>query len=153
MKASFPLPPGSVLGLMGGGQLGRSGTGVLAAEVGLVGGKAQAGGGLFRAVYSLGHALPAYKAAAVGQHRKPDRAHAAVQVQQKVVRLQPGVLPRLGVEHLGGGGVDLVKFMHTHPQRHTGQRVLDDAGAQHGAGPAAQNHVRPLTVAVDQNCR
>ena len=23
MKASFPLPPGSVLGLMGGGQLGR----------------------------------------------------------------------------------------------------------------------------------
>ena len=36
-----------------GGQLGRSGTGVLAAEVGLVGDKAQAGGGLFRAVYSL----------------------------------------------------------------------------------------------------
>ena len=39
----------------------------------------------------------ANKALAVRQHRKPDRAHAAVQVQQKVVRLQPGIRPRLGV--------------------------------------------------------
>ena len=43
-----------------GGQLGRSGTGVLAAEVGLVGGKAQAGGGLLGAVHGLGHDLDAY---------------------------------------------------------------------------------------------
>ena len=104
-------------------------------------------------VDGLRHDLRADDPFGGARHTEGNGTDAAVQVQQKIVRLQPGVLPRLGVEHLGGGGVDLVKFMHTHPQRHTGQRVLNDAGAQHGAGPAAQNNVRALTVAVDQNCR
>ena len=136
-----------------GGQLGRSGTGVLAAEVGLVGGKAQAGGGLFRAVYSLGHDLNAYQAAAVGQHRKPDRAHAAVEIQQEIIRRQRGKFPRFGIQGFGGGGVDLVKFVHTHPKRDPGQRILDIPGTERHTGFSTQNHIGAGVVAVDENGR
>ncbi len=85
----------------------------------------RAGGGLFRAVYSLGHDLNAYQAAAVGQHRKPDGAHTAVKIQQEIIRRQRGKFPRFGIQGFGGGGVDLVKFVHTHPKRDPGQRILD----------------------------
>ena len=117
------------------------------------GGKAQAGGGLFRAVYSLGHDLNAYQAAAVGQHRKPNRAHAAVEIQQEIIRRQRGKFPRFGIQGFGGGGVDLVKFVHTHPKRDPGQRILDIPGAERHTGFSTQNHIGAGVVAVDENGR
>ena len=53
-------------------------TGILAAEVCLFCAKSQPCSGLLGTFHSLGHDLDANKALAVRQHRKPDRAHAAV---------------------------------------------------------------------------
>ena len=41
--------------------------------------------------------------------------------------------------------------MHAHAQRNAGKCILNDAGAKHGAGLAAQNHIGALTVAVDKD--
>ena len=132
-----------------GGKLCSRRTGILTTEIRPVGIQPQTGGCLFGAVHSLRHDFNTDQTPAVRQHRKPDRAHAAVEVKQKIRLLQPGILPCLGVQCFGSGGIHLIKFMHAHAQRDAGKCILNDAGAKHGAGLAAQNHIGALTVAVN----
>ena len=125
--------------------------GILTAKIRLVGGKPQPRRGFLGALHGLGYDLHAQQTSAIRQHRKPDRTHTAVQIQQKIIGTQRGIFPRLGIQHLGGGGVDLIKLMHAHLQGNPCQRVADKAAAQHRAGLPAQNHVGAGGVLVDQN--
>ena len=134
-----------------GGKSGCRLPGILTAEIRLVGGKPQPCRGFLGALHGLGYDLHAQQTSAIRQHRKPDRTHSAVQIQQKIVGAQRGIFPCLGIQHLGGGGVYLIKFMHAHLQGNPCQRVADKAAAQHRAGPPAQNHVGAGGVHVDQN--
>lgn len=61
------------------------------------------------AVDGFGDDLHADERAATVHHRKADGTHAAVEVQQKVVRLELSVFGGDAVELLGGEGVDLIE--------------------------------------------
>ncbi len=116
------------------GKAGCGFAGVHAVKIGFLRGQAKMRSNGFGTFHCLRHNLNTDQAAAVRLHRKANGAHTAVKVQQKVIRLQPGKLFRLGVQQLGSGGVDLIKLVHTHLDGHSGQSILNHAGAKHGAG-------------------
>ena len=135
---------------LGGKMRGRL-AGVHAEEIGSIGPKAQPRCRRFGRFDGLRHHLHPEQLAAVRQHRKPDRAHTAVEVEQKIARPQPGKFPRFGIERFGRRGVDLVKLVHSHRDRHAGQRIGNAAGAADGAGFGAQDHIGAGGVAVDED--
>ena len=82
------------------------------------------------------HQLPA-----VVYHRKADGAHAAVEVQQQVVRGELGILGRDAVELLSGQCVDLIERQGAQPDGDAAEGVFEVARAIQGGGLAAQNDI------------
>ena len=130
---------------------GGGGTGVHAVEVRFVGAEAQPGRSFLGSVHRLGHHFHPYQPAAVRQHGKPDGAHAAVQIQQEIIRAQSGEPAGGGIQLFRRRGVYLVELMHAHAQRYPGQGILDGAGAQDCAGALPQNYIGAGGVAVDKH--
>lgn len=95
--------------------------------------------------------LHADERAAAVHHRKADGAHAAVEVQQKVVRLELSVFCGDAVELFGGEGVDLIERQRAKPHRDAAEGVLDEAGAAEGVGLCAQNDVGVPGVDVHED--
>ena len=93
-----------------GGELGR-GFARIGAEEAAFGGNsaAHAGGVGLGALNGFGDDLHADELAAAVCHREADGAHAAVEVEQEVLRLELGVVGGDAVQPLGGEGVDLIE--------------------------------------------
>ena len=103
------------------------------------------------AVDGFGDDLHADERAAAVHHRKADGAHAAVEVQQKIIRLELNVFGGDAVKPLGGEGVDLIERQGAKPHRNAAEGVLDEAGAAEGVGLCAHNDVGVPGVDVHED--
>lgn len=99
----------------------------------------------------LRHDLYADQLPALTCHGKTNGAHAAVEIQQRVVRGQLRVLRSNAVQPLGGKRVDLIEGQWSQPHRHAAKRVLNVARAVQDMVLAAQNDVGVFGVDVEQN--
>ena len=89
------------------------------------------------------HQLPA-----VVYHRKADGAHAAVEVQQQVVRGELGILGRDAVELLSGQCVDLIERQGAQPDGDAAEGVFEVARTIQEVGLTAQNDIGVFCVDI-----
>ena len=85
---------------------------------------------------------------AVRCHGKTNGAHAAVEVQQQVVRGELGILGRDAVELLSGQCVDLIERQGTQPDGDAAEGVFEVARAIQEVGLAAQNDIGVFCVDI-----
>ena len=137
-----------------GGELGR-GFARIGAEEAAFGGNsaAHAGGVGLGALNGFGDDLHADELAAAVCHREADGAHAAVEVEQEVLRLELGVVGGDAVQPLGGESVDLIERQGAEPDRDAAEGVLDEAGAGKGMGLGAEDDVGVFGVDVHEDGR
>lgn len=137
-----------------GGELGR-GFARIGAEEAAFGGNsaAHAGGVGLGALNGFGDDLHADELAATVCHREADGAHAAVEVEQEVLRLELGVVGGDAVQPLGGESVDLIERQGAEPDRDAAEGVLDEAGAGKGVGLGAEDDVGVFGVDVHEDGR
>lgn len=134
------------------GQLGRGLAGVSAEEAALGGdGIAHPGGVRLRAVDGLGYDLHADQLPAGVHHRQADGTHAAVEVQQQVVRRKLGVVGGDAVKLFGGEGVDLIEGKRPEPDRNALQGIFNNPGAVQGKRLMAEDDVGVFGVDVQQD--
>ena len=135
-----------------GSQLGGSLSGIGTEKAALGShGFAHAGSVGLGALDGLRHDLYADQLPALTCHGKADGAHAAVEIQQRVVRGQLRVLRSNAVQPLGGKRVDLIEGQWSQPHRHAAKRVLNVARAVQDVIFTAQNDVGVFGVDVEQN--
>ena len=135
-----------------GGQLGGSLSGIGTEKAALGGyGLAYAGSVGLGTLDGLRHDLYTDQLPALIGHGKADGAHAAVEIQQRVVRGQLRVLRGNAVQPLGGKRVDLIEGQRPQPHRYAAKRVLNVARAVQDMVLAAQNDVGVFGVDVEQD--
>ena len=110
-----------------------------------------AGGVGLGAVDGFGHDLHAHQLPAAVGHGQADGAHAAVEVQQRVIRGQLRVLRGNAVKPLGGSGVDLIEGQRPQLHRYAAQGVLNKARAVQGTGLGTEDDVGVLAVDIEQD--
>ena len=84
-------------------------------------------------------------------HGKADGAHAAIEIQQRVVRGQLRVLRGNAVQPLGSQRVDLIEGQRPQPYRYAAKSVLNVARAVQDMVLTAQNDVGVFGVDVEQD--
>ncbi len=77
-------------------------------------------------------------------HGKTNGAHAAVEVQQQVVRGKLSILGGNAVKLLGSKGIDLIEGKRAKLHRNTAQGVLNIPLPIQGVGLGAKDHVGVL---------
>ena len=99
----------------------------------------------------LRHDLHADELPAMVCHGQANGAHAAVEVQQQVIRGQLSIFCGNAIELLSGQSVDLIERQGAQLHRNAAEGVLDEPGAVQGVGLAAQNHIGVFGVDIDQD--
>lgn len=135
-------------------EAGGGSTGVGAEKAALGGdGVAHPGGICLSAFNRFWYDLHPHQLPAVVYHRKADGAHAAVEVEQDIVRLKLGVFGSDAVEALGSQRVDLIEGEGAESDRHTAKSILDVARAVERDGLFTQDDIGLLGVDVDEDGR
>ena len=135
-----------------GGEAGSGLAGIGTEEAALGGdGIAHPGGIGFGTVDGLGNDLHADQLTAVAGHREADGAHAAVEIEQDIVRLKLGVFGSDAVEALGSQRVDLIEGEGAEADGHAAEGVLDAARAIEGHAPLAEDDVGLFGVDIDED--
>ena len=134
------------------GELGGSLPGIGAEKAALGGyGLAHAGGVGLGALNGLRHDLHANQLPALIGHGKADGAHAAVEIQQRIIRGKLRVLRGNAVQPLGSQCVDLIEGQRPQTHRYAAKGVLNVARAVQDMVLAAQNDIGVFGVDVKQN--
>ena len=97
------------------------------------------------------HDLRADELFRIFRHRKPDRARAAVEVEQRLRAGQPRVFGGLAVKALGLRAVHLVKRVRRDLEGEAAERVGDRVLAPERAARFAEHDVRLFAVDVEQD--
>ena len=135
-----------------GGQPGGRLPGVGTEEAALCGHSIPHAGGVgLGALDGFGHDLHAHQLPAPSHHGQADGTHAAVEVQQQVIRGQLGVLCGNAVQPLGGQRVHLVERQRPQLHRNPAERIFDVARPVQGVGLGAQDHVGVFAVDIEQD--
>lgn len=88
---------------------------------------------------------------AVRCHGKTNGAHAAVEVQQQVVRGKLSILGGNAVKLLGSKGIDLIEGKRAKLHRNTAQGVFNIPRAVQSVGLGAKNHVGVFSIYIQQD--
>ena len=135
-----------------GGQLCGCLPGISAEEAALGGNRCTHAGGIGLGAFDgFGYNLYAHQLTAVVCHGKADGAHAAVEIQQKVIRCQLGVFGSDAVELLSGKRVYLIKRKRAKLHRDAAEGVFNIPLSIQGVSLGTKDDIGVFCVDIQQD--